>query len=612
MLARALTKLALTAPDLRLRSKAGGLRARLAAPAALDGGGARLTLAAPGWAVVGPHAAAAPSLEARLSGGGAPQVRLALADLRVAADRASAGVRLQAQGSAGPLRDARVQVAGRLAWNGGRVRATLAGCAPVALARWRGEANTALAQDLSAHLCPDPDAPLLASDERGWRLAAEVQRLALTAPAAQLALTGADARLTAHGAPGGSAHGAAQVARAQVADTSTPLRFSPLRLSGPLALDGANVTGDLAVALDRPAPAADLPLGRLAVEQDLAADRGVLAFTATGLAFAPDGLQPAAVVPGLTTLGRDVSGHADVALRLELGGGQTRSRVRFTTRDLQLRTPAGLLQGVATDLVLTGLDPLTSAPGQTVTAARLQGFLPLTDLSARFALGGEALTLEAAHATLASGEASLDPMRIALKPGGELAGAVRVTGVDLGALLASLNLSKALKIDARLKGALPFRFGAQGLRITDGRLAAMGPGRLTLNRAALTGVAADGGAAGASPSAVEDFAFKALEDLAFTELDATVASRPQGRLGVVLHVKGRHEPPVAEPARVGLVDLLRGRAFSKRIPLPKGTQVNLTLDSSINLDDLIAAYVGLPAAAGSAQVQPSGAKPATS
>ena len=47
---------------------------------------------------------------------------------------------------------------------------------------------------------------------------------------------------------------------------------------------------------------------------------------------------------------------------------------------------------------------------------------------------------------------------------------------------------------------------------------------------------------------------------------------------------------VAEKARVGLLDLLRGRAFNKRIALPAKTPVDLTLDTSLNFDELLEAW----------------------
>jgi hypothetical protein len=53
--------------------------------------------------------------------------------------------------------------------------------------------------------------------------------------------------------------------------------------------------------------------------------------------------------------------------------------------------------------------------------------------------------------------------------------------------------------------------------------------------------------------------------------------------------------------------LIRGRAFNKPIPLPKGTPIELTLDTSLNFDELMRAYQGLNAR--SAPVQPETPRP---
>ncbi|MDP8917197.1 MAG: hypothetical protein M3M95_08355, partial [Pseudomonadota bacterium] len=95
------------------------------------------------------------------------------------------------------------------------------------------------------------------------------------------------------------------------------------------------------------------------------------------------------------------------------------------------------------------------------------------------------------------------------------------------------------------------------------------------------------------PNAIQEWAYQALENLAFDELSVAVDSRAGGRLGMVFSVNGRHDPPNPEQARVGLFDLLRGRAFQRRIPLPSGAPVELTLDSSINFDELLQTYMDL-------------------
>ena len=81
-----------------------------------------------------------------------------------------------------------------------------------------------------------------------------------------------------------------------------------------------------------------------------------------------------------------------------------------------------------------------------------------------------------------------------------------------------------------------------------------------------------------------------MENLAFSELEAGVNSTDKGRLGILFHIKGEHDPKVAEKARVGILDLLRGQAFNKRIALPAKTPVDLTLDTSLNFDELLAAW----------------------
>ena len=91
-------------------------------------------------------------------------------------------------------------------------------------------------------------------------------------------------------------------------------------------------------------------------------------------------------------------------------------------------------------------------------------------------------------------------------------------------------------------------------------------------------------------NAIQDFAYQAMENLSFTTLEAGVISTDQGRLAILFHIKGEHDPKVAEKARVGLLDLLRGKAFNKRIALPAKTPVELTLDTSLNFDELLEAW----------------------
>ena len=115
-----------------------------------------------------------------------------------------------------------------------------------------------------------------------------------------------------------------------------------------------------------------------------------------------------------------------------------------------------------------------------------------------------------------------------------IAGRAELTGIDLGALVAGSSLADSVTVQAKINGVLPFSMGEAGFRIEDGFAVATGPGRLSIKRSALTGVAVGGATAEAArPNAVQDFAYQALENLAFDTMEAKIASRPEGRLGVV-------------------------------------------------------------------------------
>ncbi len=81
------------------------------------------------------------------------------------------------------------------------------------------------------------------------------------------------------------------------------------------------------------------------------------------------------------------------------------------------------------------------------------------------------------------------------------------------------------------------------------------------------------------------------------------ASRPEGRLGVIFHIKGEHSPPTPQAIRLTLREILT-RRFQRQLPLPSGTKVDLTLDTSVNLDQLLSDLADYQRLRGSRPVQP--------
>ena len=110
----------------------------------------------------------------------------------------------------------------------------------------------------------------------------------------------------------------------------------------------------------------------------------------------------------------------------------------------------------------------------------------------------------------------------------------------------------------------------------------------------------------AAPEPVDpysDLAYQAMEHLAFTELSAEVASQDGGRLGVLFHIKGEHAPPTKQTIQLTWGEVLR-RRIDRVVPLPSGTKVDLTLDTSVNLDQLLADLADYQRLHGSGSVQP--------
>ena len=95
-----------------------------------------------------------------------------------------------------------------------------------------------------------------------------------------------------------------------------------------------------------------------------------------------------------------------------------------------------------------------------------------------------------------------------------------------------------------------------------------------------------------------------MENLAFSTLSAKVDSRPDGRLAVLFHIIGKHDPPQRQEIRLGLMELIQRKFLNRKLPLPSDTGVDLTLDTTLNLDDLLADYAEFRRLHGSADVQP--------
>jgi uncharacterized ferredoxin-like protein len=205
----------------------------------------------------------------------------------------------------------------------------------------------------------------------------------------------------------------------------------------------------------------------------------------------------------------------------------------------------------------------------------------------------KALHLESAQVTAASGQFRWEPMTVPLTAEPAFAGAVQIRGVDLGQVIALTSYAEQIKAELIIDGRIPFEVDKDGVRVPKGQFATTRPGRVSINRTVLTKVETGNAVvetpAGDAPAvnAVQDMVYQAMENLAVDSLSASMESLPNGRLATIFHIKGRHDPAVAEKTKLSLIELVRGEAFNKRMPLPKGTPIDMTLDTSLNFSELI-------------------------
>jgi len=78
-----------------------------------------------------------------------------------------------------------------------------------------------------------------------------------------------------------------------------------------------------------------------------------------------------------------------------------------------------------------------------------------------------------------------------------------------------------------------------------------------------------------------------MENLAFDVLTADVNSLDEGRVGVLFHIKGRHDPPERQELRLSLSELISREFLNRPLPLPSNTGIDLTLDTTLNLNQLV-------------------------
>ena len=515
---------------------------------------------------------------ASLSGGGLPRVSLAMSDFDWSGDGARGQAQLAAHFDYAMLKDAAVEASGDLSGRNGAWAFTLRSCAGVKLGAFRPGA-TNLATKIGAQFCPQTGEPLLAFDKDGWRFRAQARSIAADLPLTQTRVEEAAGTLDFKSDSGRPPEGSVTLAGARLTDRAPNLRFRPVTGGGTIGLNRGLWQGKLAVA-----GAKQVPLGEVTFTHRLADGGGTAHIAAPHLVFAAGKLQPDDLSPLLAAFKR-AEGAANFAGDVRWTRNRIESDGRLAIDSLDFLTPLGTAHAVKTVLDFTSLLPPATRPGQSLAISRIDWTLPFSGVEVRFGFSPAAIQVDRVSGAVAEGHASLGAFAINLANPGRIDGTAELSSIALASLITASNLSGKVRLDGKVSGQVPFSAGPDGFRILKGHLEADGVGHLSIDRSLWTQ-----GEAQASSNAVQDFAYQALEALSYDRLSADLNSVAGGRLQIVFHIKGHSDPPKPQEAKVGLVELLNGTALQKPIPLPSGTPIDLTLDTSLNFDELLKSY----------------------
>lgn len=592
---RAARSFRVTAPDVAL-TYGEGLTVSLKRPVVLlpDRGGAVRLSQAPGHPLFREGQGA---FRLQTEGGGLPRLDLNVARLAFADPVVTATGRLRADLSAGPVEGGAVDASGRLVMDAGAVRFLPDRCVSLKATRLEFGANDI--DTPSARLCAD-GGPLLAAKAGEWRLAGRLDAASAKAAFAQARVddAAADVLVTSRD---GRLGVRTRIRSARLRDMASEPRFNPLILSGDVSFTDFLWRANLAARLP-----AGAPIGHVDVTHDAGLGYGLAVIDTDTLRFTPEGLQPVQLSPLAGAVGSPATGSARFQGQFEWARQGAGSRGVLSVPGLDFQSAAGPVEGLKGDIKFTSLAPLVAAPGQELAIDRVGSILTFTALRARFGLADNLLKIAGGEADVGGGKVRVEAVEYPLGPDAPTRGVLIFEGVQLHDLVEASPFGDKMELDAKVSGRMAFETRDGRVRITGGDLKAVQPGRISIDRAALTGVQADGAAPAVATAndTFTDFAYQAMENLAFDKLDATLASRADGRLGVLFHIVGRHDPPQKQRIRLSVMDIIQKRFIGRKLPLPSGTGVNLTLDTSLNLDDLLADYNDYRRLHGSGPVQP--------
>ena len=501
-----------------------------------------------------------------LTGGGMPALTLTVSNIQT--DEPAADLNLNAHFDFYTLHGAALAARGRATFDNGTFAFAARDCAPASMARF---AAGDLAREISGKIC----GTTIKANADGWRFDASARDVAMALPIGTAKLESGTGMLAFSG-KGADFGGTVHVTGGKVSDAAPTTRFNPLTGGGDIKLTSGIWNGVIAMADEK-----GHALGNVTFRHDMAKATGGATITAPKIAFTADGLQPVMLSPLLAVLSH-AEGSAAFSGELTWSAADATSHGALDVGGLDFLTPMGKAHTTQSHIVLRSLLPPITETGQHLSIARIDWTIPFSALQLDFSASPLAFRIDALRSGFAEGQLTLGALSVDLTGTGRTQGQAVMKSIALAPLIAASNLSSKVKLKGKVTGSIPFTLGPEGLRIVNGKLAADGPGRLSIDRS-LWGEAI-------AINVVQDLAYQALETLAFDQLTAEINSVAAGRLQILFHIKGKSAPGKPQQAEIAVADVLDGSALQKPIALPDGTPIDLTLDTSLNFDELLKSY----------------------
>jgi len=580
---RALGDFAVSAPAIRLTVGDAGTVVRMVSPVRLtpsNGGILTLTPAPTPVFAAAPGKLGGGALSVTATRGkGLPEATFAIPAWSLTPTGFTADLEGDAALDFGLARTLTVTTKGRLTSATGRLTFAPVGCSAFTAGLLElGENDVS---DVAGRLCPGTT-PLVTVADDGWHVRGRFAGVSASAPFLEATVAEAAGVLTVDGSKDGDLTLSAQVIQANVRDAAAQRRFNPLRLTGTAGLAKEQWTGTFDLA------SGEHPLGRVVLHNDGITASGGLTIDTGLLTFAQGALQPLDLSPLVAGfISPPVTGQARFTGQFDWTPTTQTSSGAITIPGLDFVSPVGDAKGLKGEVVFTSLVPPTTAPNQMVTLDSLASVTPLTDLKLDFGLDAESVTIGGADLKIGGGVVRIEPLAIPFDRSKTITGALVLENVQIGNIFSGAGLDDKVKLDAVVSGRVPFTSGPEGVRVMGGVLNAVQPGRLSLQREALTGMEASTADPEVPPNMMTDLAYQALENLAFDDMTVIVNSLDAGRLNLRFAVHGRHDPPNKQEIRLSWLQVLRRQFFDTPLPLPSGTGVNLNLDTTLNANQLI-------------------------